>query len=409
MKQDKTYQNSDFLLEVIHNFVRFTASSENNQDVFWAVTKNFMETLNIEDCVVYEASALDRKIIQRAAHGAKNPNGEMINNLLELDYGVGIAGWVAEHQETVLVSDTRQDPRYLVDDEERLSELCVPICFNGELFGVISSENSAENFFTERHVQLFELIADLAANLLVRIRQKEELARLKEELERILDKKKRDLEEVIETVSDQVSELKHQRDKGEILLREVHHRVNNNLQILHSVVNLYLIESPEITRETLVEIKGKIQILSAIHLILFKSVENKKQTLNDFLLDLIASIRYMNSDNYLNAHTGTKLIGMSLNTLIPLGLLIHEIITSSIQTYWKKGSPVELVLHLDRNNDESYILELNATHEISASKAKQQNTVSQTLIEAYIDQLEGEVLKPSADFGIWKIRFKEQL
>ncbi|MCE3295582.1 MAG: hypothetical protein K0R65_1296 [Crocinitomicaceae bacterium] len=404
MKNKSPHLNADFLIEVIHTFVRFTASAVTPQEVFWAITKNFMQTLQIEDCVVYESLPQKRKIIQRAAHGAKNPNGEIINNLLELDYGVGIAGWVAEHQETVCTGDVTKDPRYIVDDEPRLSELSVPILFNGELFGVIDSESSEGDFYTAQHVYLFELIADLAANLLVRMRQKEELESLKQELEELLDEEKQALEEAIETVYDQSSELKIQAENREILLKEVHHRVNNNLQILNSIIRIYLMETENVTVETLREIQQKIQTLSAIHLILLKSVENNKTGVEDFLLDLIASIRYSSDSNYLLINAESSVASLPINTLIPLGLLINEIAASAVNTHWEKGEAAELDLRLHPQGSR-IIMELHTGKKIDPKKEARPDGVNEILVDALVHQLEGEKLENPGPHILRKIIF----
>jgi len=325
----KQQHSTEFVLDIIQNFIRITASADSNLEVFEAITKNFMQKLNVEECVVYEFDKNSKTLLQRAIHGKQSPNGEMDNNIQSLKLGEGIVGWVAEHLESVKINDTSKDYRYIVDRGINLSELAVPITFNGELLGVIDSENSQKDYFTSYDLQLFEMIAELAASLLIRIRQKNELIDVKSELELILNTKKIALEKAIDTVSEQVSELKHQQMKKELLIREVHHRVNNNLQILSSLINIYLADSDEIDRSTLYEIKNKIQVLSSIHLILLKSVEKDKPSVSDFLNDLIASIRYMNQSNYLVLSAESKGHIFSLNTLIPLGLLLNELINFS--------------------------------------------------------------------------------
>lgn len=405
MKTKAPYQNASFLLEVIHNFVRYTLTAETAQEIFEAITQNFMQTLQIEDCAVFEAIPQQRMIIQRAAHGTMNPKGDVIYNIQSLKYGEGISGWVAENQESVCVADTRKDKRHLVDVENRLSELCVPIQFNGELLGVISAENTVLDFYTEQHVQVFEMIADMAASLLIRIRQQQELKTLKEEIENLLEEKKNALYQAIETVSDQVSELKHQKDKREILLREVHHRVNNNLQILSSMVNLYLRESKEVNEQTLVEIKQCIQILSSIHLILLKSVENNKHTTQDFLHDLAAAIRYMKAENYLVINSKTNVPVLNMNTMVPLGLLLYNIIDYVAVHYWSKGQSVELNLTITRDPKSGFYVHLNAVHDVKFTE--KQSEIGTVLIEALVEQLDGKIMKPDSLFGLWKIYLHE--
>lgn len=405
MNTQAPYQNASFLLEVIHNFVRYTLTATSAQEIFEAITQNFMQTLQIEDCAVFEALPDERRIVQRAAHGTLNPKGDVIYNLLSLEYGQGVSGWVAENQQTVCVADTRKDKRHLVDVENRLSELCVPIQFKGELLGVISAENSNLNFYTDQHIQVFEMIADMAASLLIRIRQQNELKELKEEIENLLEEKKHALYEAIETVSDQVSELKHQRDKREILLREVHHRVNNNLQILSSMVNLYLRETDEINEQTLIEIKEGIQILSSIHLILLKSVENNKHTTQDFLYDLMAAIRYMKAENYLVIHSKTNVPVLNLNTMVPLGLLLYNLIDDARAHYWSKGQAVELNLTVTRHPKSGFFVHLDAVHEVK--RLDNDKAVALVLIDALIEQLDGKVMEPDNLYGLWKIYLQE--
>lgn len=405
---DPSIDDTTFVLTVIHRFVQHTATAETYQSVFWAITRNFMQTLALEDCVVYEAIPAERKIIQRAANGNKNPEGEVIQNLLTLSYGEGIVGWVAENQRSQLVKDTRNDERYLVDDAVRLSELCVPIIFHGELLGVISSEHSDAGYYNNRHLLLFELIAEISASLLVRIRQKRELDLLKMDLERLLQEKKEALNRAIETVSDQVSELKYHQDKKDILVREVHHRVNNNLQIISSLVRLYLHETKEPGYQTLKEIQFRIQVLSSIHLILLKSVELNQVVLLGFLQDLAASIRYMCTDRHVVISCDTPVRNLSLNTLVPLGMLIHELVLCAVGKYLSQEPvKIKISLHTGESPGE-YLLELAGMKvpvpELSESMI---DRVQFTLIEALSEQLEGELQSPQQEQEPWRLTFRE--
>ncbi len=407
MKEIKLDKKNTTLLEVIHNFIKITASAESSQEVFTAITTNFMKMIEVEECVVYEAFVAEKKLILKASHGSRNPKGEIDSKLEKLNFDQGIVGWAAENQQTVCVGNTNLDKRYLVDKHINLSELSVPIQFNGELFGIIDSENSEENFYSREHVQLFELIAELAASLLVRIRQKEELAALKRELEDVLSNKKRALDEAIETVSEQVSELKYHEDKRAILIREVQHRVNNNLQILSSLTNIYLTESEEINRDILKEIQLKVQTLSSIHLILLKSVENNRPSVQDFLLDLIASIRYTNESNYLVLNVQCWAPVFSMNTLIPLGMLINELILNSCSKFWKKGETIELNIAVIFSVDSSFILEISTNDAVSEKQNHANLNVSDILIDAFVDQLDGEKLATQKAETLWRIKLKE--
>ena len=73
-------------------------------------------------------------------------------------------GHVASTGKPLLVADTSEDARYMVDDERRLSELAVPILHDGKVIGVIDSEHPAEKFLYGRHLKAMTTIASISAN-----------------------------------------------------------------------------------------------------------------------------------------------------------------------------------------------------------------------------------------------------
>lgn len=83
--------------------------------------------------------------------------------------GTGIAGWVAENGESVIVPNVNLDPRFShrVDEEfqfRTLSILCVPMIFNGRVLGVIQAINKTnQREFNDLDLLLFKVVAQLAA------------------------------------------------------------------------------------------------------------------------------------------------------------------------------------------------------------------------------------------------------
>lgn len=94
-------------------------------------------------------------------------------------------------------------------------------------------------FYTEIHRKIFEVIAIISAGAIRRIRENNSLIKVKSQLEEEVLQKSSDLNRVIDVLSNQYSELKYQHEKMELLIQEVHHRVNNNLQIISSLLSLY--------------------------------------------------------------------------------------------------------------------------------------------------------------------------
>jgi len=67
-----------------------------------------------------------------------------------------------------IIPFTGKDPRYIVDDVARQSEICVPIVLEGKLLGVIDSEHSKKRFYTKRHLSILQKIADICSKKITR-------------------------------------------------------------------------------------------------------------------------------------------------------------------------------------------------------------------------------------------------
>jgi len=101
---------------------------------------------------------------------------EMLKSAVELKMGEGIAGWVAQNRESVLIEDAQNDPRFSSQADQETgfvtrTVLCVPLLYGGDLLGVINVLNSKDkpgfDFFDE---ELLECFADLASTAIMRSR-----------------------------------------------------------------------------------------------------------------------------------------------------------------------------------------------------------------------------------------------
>lgn len=150
-------------LEVIHEFALSQVDLNTLDEILWNVAKTAIAKLGFVDCVIYLLDNSGKNLVQRAAHGHKNPVEQDILNPITIPVSEGIVGAVARTGEVELIGDTRKDPRYIVDDAERSSELAVPIIHHGQVIGVLDSEHPDPDFFTHEHVQLLTTIASLAS------------------------------------------------------------------------------------------------------------------------------------------------------------------------------------------------------------------------------------------------------
>ncbi|RCL74246.1 MAG: GAF domain-containing protein [Flavobacteriales bacterium] len=175
-------------LETEKNISFFTQELTNTNsldEVLWKLVKSCISKLKLEDCVVYLIDSNENILIQKAAFGPKSPAEEIIKDPITIRIGDGIVGSVAASGNYELISDTTKDMRYIVDDDVRFSELAVPIFYENQVIGVIDSEHSQKDFFNERHLSIFKMLASLVQSRIGKLKEQEANQILQEKIIKI--------------------------------------------------------------------------------------------------------------------------------------------------------------------------------------------------------------------------------
>ena len=189
---EKTLSNT-FSAEQFEEILIYFSNSlhlKNNEDeILWDLAKNCIAKLGFVDCVVYLIDYNKNQLLQKAAFGPKNPKEKEIHNPIKIALGEGISGTVAQSGKAEIVADTSKDVRYLIDDENRLSEICVPIKTDSEILGVIDCEHPEKDYFTQQHLRILSAVASLYAFKIQNVRadlknkiEQEKLLAVREEM-----------------------------------------------------------------------------------------------------------------------------------------------------------------------------------------------------------------------------------
>ncbi|RYY29738.1 MAG: GAF domain-containing protein [Chitinophagaceae bacterium] len=160
--------------QAINYFATNMYEAQTVETILWEVARSCIGRLGFEDCVIYLLDDKRQVLVQTAAHGPKSPGENQITNLIEIPVGKGIVGSVAKNGRAEIIGDTSKDPRYIIDDAFRLSEITVPIISDGKVLGVIDCEHSIKGFFTQKHLSILNTIASLCANKIIRISAEKE-------------------------------------------------------------------------------------------------------------------------------------------------------------------------------------------------------------------------------------------
>ncbi len=174
MDDHQHYERLERRLNIITYFSQSIFRRNTVEDVLWDIVSNCINKLDFEDCVIYLLDEKRNLLVQKAAYGEKKLDEDQIKDPIEIPLGKGIVGSVAASHKPELVTDTRLDPRYIIDDQARRSELAVPIFAEGKLIGVIDSEHSKPGFYDDFHLRTLQDLAAISGTKISKTLHQEE-------------------------------------------------------------------------------------------------------------------------------------------------------------------------------------------------------------------------------------------
>ena len=144
-------------------------------------------------------------------------------------------------------------------------------------------------------------------------------------------------------------QIKSALKEKDILLAEIHHRTKNNMQIIASILNLQsnLTKDSELTK-ILDDSQNRIQSMALVHEKLYETKDFTKITLQDYINELTERLiaGYSEKIGKITATIKTDSIQLDIDTIIPIGLIINELVTNSIKYAFHQREEKEIKIAL---------------------------------------------------------------
>ena len=183
-----------------------------------------------------------------------------------------------------------------------------------------------------------------------------------------------------------------------ILMKEVHHRVKNNLQIITSLLRLQKNNLPPEAEQKFDEAISRIMTMALIHRKLYQSQDLSKINLESYINDLINEIlASLSSNENIITNINSSYNSIGLKTIVPLGLMINELLSNSFKHAFREQQ--KGIINIEISATKTNEFELKYSDSGVWEKAVKNNVqFGLELIETLTEQLEGSFIREGSAF-----------
>ena len=196
----------------------------------------------------------------------------------------------------------------------------------------------------------------------------------------------------------------------QLLLKEVHHRVKNNFQIVSSLLEL---QTKGIEDEKALNLanegKNRVKSMALIHQKLYQN-DTGLINFDEYIQTLVKELSYMYaSEKKVETNIQTENMQFDVDTAIPLGLIVNELITNAYKYAFDAAADNTLNISINKLNDEEYKLVVadngkGIDDTIDLAKVK---SLGLRLVKRLTKQLQGKFTVNNTKGASFEITFKD--
>lgn len=206
-------------------------------------------------------------------------------------------------------------------------------------------------------------------------------------------------------------QVKKSLKEKELLLREIHHRVKNNLSIIHSLLHFQVQYANRQPVETILEnMRSRIRSMALVHEKLYKTQDLTRIYFPEYCNDLIAYLKETFRPNlhpgssFVNFKTDVDDIHLDIDTIIPLGLIINELVTNALThgfsnnrentTSGERGRQAEIrvSMHCEKNKPDCCLIVSDNGKGLPVDFNRDQtDTLGMFIVRSLVEQLNGSI------------------
>lgn len=209
-----------------------------------------------------------------------------------------------------------------------------------------------------------------------------------------------------------LEQIKISLHEKEVLLKEIHHRVKNNMQVITSLLSL---QSKTIRDEQALSVfqdsQNRVKSMALIHETLYQSENLSRIDFAEYLKKLVAHVSrsYRIRPDAVKIHTNVDNVSLPIDMAVPCGLIINELASNSLKYAFPTDTKGEINITFERA-DSQYVLKVSDTgvglpYDFDPEKRK---SLGMKLVLMLTGQLNGEMKYRNGLGTTFEIRFPEE-
>lgn len=206
---------------------------------------------------------------------------------------------------------------------------------------------------------------------------------------------------VNDTLNDQNGVITKQKAEMEVMLKEIHHRVKNNLQIISSLLRLQADNVKKEDRSVYYEAVNRVSAMAIIHEKMYQAPTLTEFDLKQYVQSLISSL-FESYTVAMNIKTvvNVSIDKMSTKSLVPVAMLLNELVSNSIKHAFANQENPEIKIYIADLAPDQFMIEYNDNGSWIESEA---DSFGMEIIEAMTQQLDGHNTRVSNADGTYYI------
>ena len=221
-----------------------------------------------------------------------------------------------------------------------------------------------------------------------------------------------DLKKAVIELQQATSHLKTSLEEKDLLLRETHHRVKNNLQIIASLLNLqsrYV--KDERVLNALRDSQSRIKVMALVHEKLYRSENISTIDLADYLRFLVSNLFQSYSVNTRMIRSTLEVTGVAvdINSAVSIGLIVNELISNSIKHAFPNGGKGDITITGKKENS-NIVLTVSDTGTglPEGFDWKVSESLGLRIVNTLVEQLDGTITHEKGTGTQFRIVFPEK-